>query len=64
MHLMWEIYKRDFQLFRYDFENPANKMPKGPVDLDEVHAKLGTDPRRRSSSEVARSDEVIDEREG
>jgi hypothetical protein len=41
MHLMWEIYKRDFQLFRYDFENPANKMPKGPVDLDEVHAKLG-----------------------
>lgn len=41
MHLVWEIYKRDFQLFRYDFENPANKMPKGEVDLDEVHAKLG-----------------------
>jgi hypothetical protein len=41
MHLMWEIYKRDFQLFQYDFDNPANKMPKGPVDLDEVHAKLG-----------------------
>ena len=41
MHLMWEIYKRDFQLFRYDFDNPANKLPKGPVDLDEVHAKLG-----------------------
>jgi Sulfotransferase family len=40
-HLMWEIYKRDFQLFQYDFENPGNKMPKGPVDLDEVHAKLG-----------------------
>jgi Sulfotransferase family len=40
-HLMWEVYKRDFQLFRYDFDNPANKMPKGPVDLDEVHAKLG-----------------------
>jgi len=40
-HLMWEIYKRDFQLFRYDFDNPANKMPLGPVDLDEVHAKLG-----------------------
>jgi hypothetical protein len=40
-HLMWEIYKRDFQLFRYDFDNPANKMPRGPVDLDEVHAKLG-----------------------
>jgi hypothetical protein len=41
MHLMWEIYKRDFQLFKYDFENPANKMPTSEVDLDEVHAKLG-----------------------
>jgi hypothetical protein len=41
MHLMFEIYKRDFQLFRYDFENPANKMPTGEIDLDEVHAKLG-----------------------
>ncbi|MFN0116202.1 MAG: sulfotransferase family protein [Paracoccaceae bacterium] len=41
MHLMREIYRKDFQLFRYDFENPANKMPKGEVDLDEVHAKLG-----------------------
>ncbi|MFA5537969.1 MAG: sulfotransferase family protein [Gemmobacter sp.] len=40
-HLMWEIYKRDFQLFRYDFDDPDNKMPKGEVDLDEVHAKLG-----------------------
>ncbi|WGV15747.1 sulfotransferase family protein [Fuscovulum ytuae] len=40
-HLMWEIYKKDFQLFRYDFDDPSNKMPKGPVDLDEVHAKLG-----------------------
>lgn len=41
MHLMWEIYKRDFKLFKYDFENPANKMPTGEIDLDEVHAKLG-----------------------
>ena len=41
MHLVYEIYKRDFQLFKYDFENPANKMPLGEVDLDEVHAKLG-----------------------
>ncbi|MDW4549973.1 sulfotransferase family protein [Defluviimonas sp. D31] len=40
MHIVYEIYKRDFELFRYDFENPANKMPKGEVDLDEVHAKL------------------------
>lgn len=41
MHLVWEIYHRDFKLFQYDFENPGNKMPKGQVDLDEVHAKLG-----------------------
>ncbi len=40
-HLVYEIYKRDFVLFRYDFENPANKMPTGEIDLDEVHAKLG-----------------------
>jgi hypothetical protein len=40
-HLVWEIYKRDFQLFKYDFDNPANKMPIGEIDLDEVHAKLG-----------------------
>ena len=41
MHLVYEIYKRDFQLFKYDFENPGNKMPIGEIDLDEVHAKLG-----------------------
>jgi Sulfotransferase family len=41
MHLMWEVFRRDFQLFQYDFENPANKMPLRPVDLAEVHAKLG-----------------------
>ncbi|TRD21723.1 sulfotransferase family protein [Palleronia caenipelagi] len=40
-HLMWEIYHRDFKLFRYDFDNPANKMPTGEIDLDEIHAKLG-----------------------
>ncbi|WP_114286598.1 sulfotransferase family protein [Candidatus Halocynthiibacter alkanivorans] len=41
MHLVYEIYKKDFQLFRYDFENPGNKMPNGEVDLDEIHARLG-----------------------
>ena len=41
MHLVYEIYKKDFQLFKYDFENPGNKMPVGEIDLDEVHAKLG-----------------------
>ncbi len=40
-HLIWEIYKRDFQLFKYDFDDPDNKMPTGEVDLDEIHAKLG-----------------------
>ncbi len=40
MHLVYEMYKRDFQLFKYDFEDPSNKMPTGDIDLDEVHAKL------------------------
>jgi hypothetical protein len=41
MHLVYEIYKRDFDLFKYDFANPGNKMPIGEIDLGEVHAKLG-----------------------
>ena len=41
MHLMYEIYKKDFNLFKYDFDNPGNKMPIVDIDLDEVHAKLG-----------------------
>jgi len=41
MHMMYEIYKKDFNLFKYDFENPGNKMPVSEIDLDEVHAKLG-----------------------
>ncbi|WP_147110181.1 sulfotransferase family protein [Tateyamaria sp. syn59] len=41
MHLVYEIYKRDFDLFKYDFEDPSNKMPVGEIDLDEVHKKLG-----------------------
>ena len=40
-HLVWEVYKKDFQLFKYDFDDPDNKFPKAEVDLDEVHAKLG-----------------------
>ena len=40
-HLIWEIYKDDFRLFRYDFDNPDNKFPIGEIDLAEVHAKLG-----------------------
>ena len=41
MHLVKEIYHRDYELFKYDFDNPGNKMPIGEIDLDEVHAKLG-----------------------
>lgn len=40
-HLIWEIYKKDFQLFKYDFENPDNKLPIAEIDLDEVHKRLG-----------------------
>lgn len=40
-HLVYEIYKRDFELFKYDVDNPGNKLPIGEIDLDEIHAKLG-----------------------
>jgi hypothetical protein len=40
MHLVYEIYKRDFELFRYDFENPGNSRPTGEIDLEEVHRTL------------------------
>jgi len=41
MHLIKEIYHRDFELFGYDFDDPSNKKPIREIDLDEVHAKLG-----------------------
>ncbi|MEP2640171.1 sulfotransferase family protein [Roseobacter sp.] len=41
MHLVYEMYKQDFELFRYDRQDPGNKMPLSEIDLDEVHAKLG-----------------------
>jgi len=41
MHIVYEMYKKDFSLFQYDFDNPANKMPLREIDLAEVHAKLG-----------------------
>lgn len=40
LHLVYEIYKRDFHLFKYDRFDPSNKMPTAEIDLDEVHAKL------------------------
>jgi hypothetical protein len=41
MHLMREMYHRDFDLFGYDFDDPSNKMPVAEIDLDRVHAMLG-----------------------
>lgn len=41
MHLVREIYKRDFDLFKYDIDDPYKKEPMAEIDLDEVHAKLG-----------------------
>jgi len=38
-HLVWEIYKRDFEVFKYD-RNPAIKAPVSEIDLDEVNTKL------------------------
>jgi len=39
IHLMFEIYNRDFRLFKYD-RNPGKSGPKKEIDLEEVHAKL------------------------
>ena len=39
-HLVYEIYKRDFDLFKYDPNDPNQKAPIGDIDLDEVHAVL------------------------
>ncbi|MGB2127622.1 hypothetical protein [Planktomarina sp.] len=40
MQLVYEMFKRDFDMFKYCFEDLANKMPIGEIDLDEIHAKL------------------------
>ncbi|MEM9715719.1 MAG: sulfotransferase family protein [Pseudomonadota bacterium] len=39
-HLVYEIYKKDFDLFKYDAADPSRKKPIGEIDLDEVHAVL------------------------
>ena len=39
--ICFEMYKRNFDLFKYDAQDPSNKMPIGEIDLDEVQAKLG-----------------------
>ncbi|HSF93373.1 MAG TPA: sulfotransferase family protein [Paracoccaceae bacterium] len=41
-HLVYEIYHRDFELFKYSTD-PAIKNPIAEIDVDEVHKKLGGD---------------------
>jgi hypothetical protein len=40
MYLVQEVYRKDFDLFGYDMDDPANAAPRRDIDLDEVHAKL------------------------
>lgn len=41
MHLMHEIYARDFAVFNYDITDPNRSAPLGKIDLDKVQAMLG-----------------------
>ncbi|MGR3591959.1 MAG: sulfotransferase family protein [Limimaricola soesokkakensis] len=41
MHLVREVYGRDFELFGYDIDDPSRRAPRREIDLDAVHAKLG-----------------------
>ena len=41
MHLMREVYGRDFELFGYDIDDPSRRAPVREIDLDAVHARLG-----------------------
>lgn len=40
IHLVHEMYRRDFNLFNYD-KSPNGRPPVKEIDLDFVHAKLG-----------------------
>ena len=40
MHLTYEMYWRDFYLFKYDYFDPSNVRPMAEMDLDEIHAEL------------------------
>ncbi len=42
--LMHDIYRRDFNLFKYD-RDPNSGPPRREIDLDEVNAKLGSKNR-------------------
>jgi hypothetical protein len=41
IHLVNEIYSRDFAAFNYDAHDPSRKEPLGEIDLDKVQAMLG-----------------------
>jgi len=41
MHLVQEIYARDFVAFNYDLFDPSRSAPLAEIDLDKVHAMLG-----------------------
>ncbi len=41
LHLMRELYDRDFTLFGYDPADPSRREPVRPIDLDAVHRVLG-----------------------
>lgn len=40
MRLVHETDKKDFHIFRQNFENRANGMPTAGIDLDEVDVRL------------------------
>ncbi len=41
LHLVREMYHKDFEVFGYDIDDPSNKFPVRAIDLEEVHHKLG-----------------------
>ncbi|MEM8554021.1 MAG: sulfotransferase family protein [Pseudomonadota bacterium] len=39
-HMVWEVYRRDFDLFGYDPADPNHSEPIHDIDLDKVHRVL------------------------
>ena len=40
MHLLYEMYRRDFYQLKYDYFDPSNSMAMAEMNLDEIHAEL------------------------
>jgi hypothetical protein len=53
MHLIWEIYKRDFQLFRYDFDNPATRCRRARSIWTRFTPSWATEMARRQSADYS-----------